>query len=250
MLSSKVISTWTVLRESRAVMSHRAIAAVSIAVMVVIVLFATRVAGAERAAAPVPLTVSTPGQDPFLRPGGVSTSLGSVVQSSAGAPGISDASPPGASGGAPRVVVHVVGHVKAPGLVELTAPARVQDAITAAGGTTRRADPSGVNLARLVLDGEQIRVPAKGEALVAPVVPVGPGGLGSVSGAPGPAVVLDLNLADLAALDALPGIGPVLAARILAWRAEHGRFTSVDELSEVSGIGDAVLARLTGLVRV
>lgn len=130
------------------------------------------------------------------------------------------------------VVVHVVGEVRAPGVVRLVAGARVTDAIQAAGGPTERADLAGVNLARPLTDGEQVLVP-------------GP----QADGASGPST-LDLNTASVEELDALPGIGPVLAARILTWRTEHGRFSSVDELAEVSGIGPSLLSGLRDLVRV
>ena len=145
------------------------------------------------------------------------------------------------------VVVHVVGQVRRPGVVRLVAGARVQQALSAAGGALRTADLDRVNLARLVVDGEQILVPRPGEAVVVSPRDAGPG-----AGVPGGAVVavVDLNTALLTELDSLPGVGPVLAQRILDWRAENGRFTSIDELGEVSGIGDAVLARLRPRVRV
>lgn len=152
-----------------------------------------------------------------------------------------------ASGEAPGgVVVHVVGQVAAPGLVTVPPDARVADALDAAGGATPDADLAALNLARAVTDGEQIVVPRPGEVVAAPDAS------GPVAGAdPGPAGgVLDLNSVDAAALDALPGIGPVLAERIVAWRDENGPFTSVDELGEVSGIGPAVLADVRDLVRV
>lgn len=142
------------------------------------------------------------------------------------------------------VVVHVVGQVAAPGLVTVPPDARVADALRAAGGATPDADLAALNLARAVTDGEQIVVPRPGEVVALP----DPGGAGGgADAAVGP---LDLNAADAAALDALPGIGPVLAERIVAWRDENGRFTSVEELGEVSGIGPAVLADVRDLVRV
>lgn len=135
---------------------------------------------------------------------------------------------------------------------------RVGDAVTAAGGASKSADVAAVNLARVLVDGEQIVVPKPGE-----VVPgqgaAGSGGVGAgaATGGPGQAGgsgsggagaaggAVSLNSADLSALDTLPGVGPVLAQRILDWRTEHGRFTSVEELGEVSGIGDKLLAQLT-----
>lgn len=140
----------------------------------------------------------------------------------------------------PSVVVHVVGQVQQPGLVALPDGSRVADAIDAAGGAGPEADLSAVNLARVLVDGEQVVVPRPGEA----IAPVGGAGAGSGSG------VLNLNLADVAALDALPGIGPVLAQRIVDWRTEHDRFSSVEELTEVSGIGPALLEGLRDLVTV
>lgn len=157
----------------------------------------------------------------------------------------------GAPGTAATVVVHVVGQVAAPGLVTVVDGARVADALAAAGGTLPEADVAALNIARTVVDGEQIVVPRPGEAVAVagpgPATGAGGGPGGSASAAAGP---VDLNAADAAALDALPGIGPVLAERIVAWRTEHGRFASVDELGEVNGIGPAILADLRDLVRV
>ncbi|MHA7134136.1 helix-hairpin-helix domain-containing protein [Oerskovia turbata] len=161
---------------------------------------------------------------------GSSAPPGSGDGSATAAPAVSD------------VVVHVVGAVAAPGLVTLPEGSRVADALTAAGDATAEADLAGVNLAREVVDGEQIVVPRPGEAVAAAPAPAPGGGTGA-----GP---VDLNSADEAALDALSGIGPVLAARIVEWREANGRFTSVEELGEVSGIGDALLARLRDQVRV
>ncbi|KRC35908.1 competence protein ComEA [Oerskovia sp. Root918] len=138
--------------------------------------------------------------------------------------------------------MHVVGAVGAPGLVTVPEGSRVADALAAAGDATAEADLAGVNLAREVVDGEQIVVPRPGE-----VVAAAPGPATAPGSEAGP---VDLNSADQTALDALSGIGPVLAARIVEWREANGRFTSVEELGEVSGIGDALLARLRDQVRV
>ncbi len=147
--------------------------------------------------------------------------------------GATGAAAPGPEGtAAAEVVVHVVGQVRRPGVVHLPAGSRVTDALDAAGGATAEADLAAVNLARVLADGEQVVVP-------------GPRTV-EVSGSD----ALDLNSADVAALDALPGIGPVLAARIVAWRTAHGQFSSVDELAEVSGIGPALLDGVRDLVRV
>lgn len=139
-----------------------------------------------------------------------------------------------------QVVVDVVGAVAAPSVVRLAAGSRVVDALAAAGGATAEAQLGALNLARVLVDGEQIVVPAVGDQ--------------PVDAAPGPAGAptddrVDLNAADAAALDALPGIGPVLAGRIVAHR-EDGPFTSVDELADVAGIGPTLLDRLRDLVRV
>ena len=138
---------------------------------------------------------------------------------------------------APEVVVHVVGQVLQPGLVHLPAGARIADAIDAAGGAGPEADLAAVNLARVVTDGEQVVVPRPGEQ---PQSAGGPGGDPTV----------DLNAAAIADLDTLPGIGPVLAQRIVDWRTEHGAFTAVDELAEVRGIGSSLLEGMRDLVRV
>lgn len=148
------------------------------------------------------------------------------------------------------VVVHVVGQVGRPGVVRLPPGSRVADAVEAAGGVTRRRAADSVNMARLVVDGEQIVVGAsEGEtgttAAAAPGASAAEVGAGAATSGP-----LDINSASGEQLDALPGVGPVIAGRIVEWRTAHGRFSSVDELGEVSGIGEATLARLRPLVRV
>ncbi len=156
------------------------------------------------------------------------------------------------------VLVHVVGHVAAPGVVELLPGARVVDAVDAAGGLTPGADPGSVNMARVVVDGEQVWVGAPGEepppGWLAGAGRGGPTtGAGAGVGATGTEAVtapVDLNRATQAELEELPGIGPVTAGRILAWREEHAGFTAVEELLEVSGIGDRTLEQLAPLVTV
>ncbi|QAY74150.1 ComEA family DNA-binding protein [Agromyces protaetiae] len=142
------------------------------------------------------------------------------------------------------VLVHVLGAVAEPGLVELGEGARVVDAVAAAGGFSADADPAGVNLARPVADGEQLVVPRVGE--LPPPQAAGAAGRGGGAGAADGLV--HLNTADVAALDTLPRIGPALAQRILDWREANGGFTSVDQLREVAGIGDATFAGLVDLV--
>jgi competence protein ComEA len=140
------------------------------------------------------------------------------------------------------VVVSVVGLVVRPGLVRLPSGARVADAIEAAGGLLPEADPASVNQAAVVADGQQIAVGVPGAA------PGGDVGSGPAPGAPaGP---LNLNTATVTELDGLPGIGPVLAQRIVDHRETSGPFASVEELDDVPGIGPAIAAELAGLVTV
>lgn len=145
------------------------------------------------------------------------------------------------------ILVHVLGAVTNPGLYRLSGDARVVDAIAAAGGLSATADPAGVNLARVVSDGEQLVVPAVGEVPAAAEAAAGTGGA-SASGPAGG--IVNLNTATVADLDTLPRIGPALAQRILDWRTAHGRFSSVDDLRQVSGIGDKTFDGLQALVRV
>ena len=150
----------------------------------------------------------------------------------------------GPSGAAPpSLVVAVTGRVRRPGVITLPAGARVIDAVRAAGGPSPGADLALLNLARKLADGELVVVGMPG---VAP----GPelAGGGPAATAAGGAV--DLNTATLQQLDGLPGVGPVLAQRILDWRAEHGRFASVDQLREVPGIGEAKFEQLRDRVTV
>jgi competence protein ComEA len=143
-----------------------------------------------------------------------------------------------------RVVVHVVGAVRRPGLYRLSQGARVADAVARAGGATRKADVSLVNLAALVSDGEQVVVPRRG------AVGAAAGGVaGAGAGAAGvPAGPVHLNGATVEQLDTLPGVGPVTAQKIVDYRQKHGAFTSVDELDAVPGIGPARLDELRDLV--
>lgn len=137
------------------------------------------------------------------------------------------------------LVVDVAGDVRRPGLYKLPSGSRVQDAVIAAGGATRKAQLDAVNLAAPVADGEQIVVPGSGA-----------GGATAASSPPGSSssAPLDLNSATLEQLEALPGIGPVTAQKILDYRQQHGAFHAVAELEGVPGIGPAHMAQLNGLV--
>ena len=136
---------------------------------------------------------------------------------------------------APVIFVHVLGQVAKPGLYELREGARVVDAVAAAGGYTAEADQTQLNLARVVVDGEQLYAPAVGE-----VAPQPPEGAATGAGDSATAAV-DLNTADAAALETLPRIGPETAKKIIDYRDEHGPFTSLDQLLEVPGIGQKTL---------
>ncbi len=136
----------------------------------------------------------------------------------------------------PTILVHVLGAVVAPGLYELREGDRVVDAISMADGLAEGADAAGVNLARPLSDGEQLVVPVVGAA-PEPGVSAGDGRV-------------NLNTADAAALDTLPRVGPAMAERIIAWREANGGFTSVEDLLDVSGIGDATLEGMRDLVTV
>jgi competence protein ComEA len=212
------------------------------------------VALAVVAAVAVLVTVFTVMRD---RPAPVMSAKLPAVQPVSSARPTSSAGP---SAGSDRpVVVSVVGLVHKPGLVTLAPGARIADALQAAGGAVDGADTIGLNMARPLGDGEQIVVglaPPSGQprALGSTVSPgsVVPPAAGPATGTTKPkrGEVLDLNTATVEQLDALPGVGPVTAAAIVAWRQANGKFTSVDQLAEVDGIGPARLEKLRALVRV
>jgi competence protein ComEA len=142
----------------------------------------------------------------------------------------------GAGGG--RVVVHVAGAVRDPGVYRLPADARVDDAVARAGGATRRADLGGLNLAAKVEDGRQVLVPERAPSGGATAGPV------AAPSEPAEGQPLNLNTATLEQLDTLSGIGPLTAQKILDFREEQGGFSSVEELGEIPGIGEKRLASL------
>jgi competence protein ComEA len=137
-----------------------------------------------------------------------------------------------------RLLVHVVGAVRTPGLYRLDDGSRVDDAIGAAGGPRPKADLDAINLAAPVADGQQVIVPVRGSGTAA----AGAGSSGTAAGR------VHLNTASLEQLDTLPGVGPVTAQKILDYRDQHGAFSSVDELDAVPGIGPTRLAELKELV--
>ncbi len=141
----------------------------------------------------------------------------------------------GSASTVPRLVVYVVGAVRHAGLVRLPEGARVADALERAGGPSRRADLTLVNLAAPVADGQQVVVPVR----------AAPGGAGATPAAP---AKVSLASATLAQLDELPGIGPVTARKILDWRQAHGPLRSVDDLDAIPGIGPARVEQLRALV--
>ncbi|MGH1523221.1 helix-hairpin-helix domain-containing protein [Leifsonia sp. L25] len=137
----------------------------------------------------------------------------------------------GADGSDAELFVHVSGAVNKPGLIRLQAGARVVDAVEAAGGFAEGADPAGVNLARRVHDGEQLRAPLVGEAVPADAGP------DTAGGAAADGALVDLNTASTTQLETLPRIGPAMAQRIVDWRTSNGRFGAVTDLLKVTGIG-------------
>lgn len=136
-----------------------------------------------------------------------------------------------------QLVVDVAGAVRRPGLYHLPAGTRIADAVAAAGGASARADVTLVNLAAPLADGEQVLVPVRGA-----------GGAASAGAAPSPTAPVDLNTASAEQLDALPGVGPTTAQKIIDFRQTHGPFRSVDDLEAVPGIGPSKVAQLKGLV--
>lgn len=151
---------------------------------------------------------------------------------------------PGSATDAPgeQVTVDVAGKVRRPGIVVLGAGSRVVDALEAAGGARPGVDLTGLNLARVLVDGEQV--------LVGLPAPAGAGAGVAGSSPPTAGGLVNLNTATTVELESLPEVGPVTAAAILAWREEHGGFTAVEELLEVDGIGDATLATIAPHVTV
>lgn len=238
----------------------------AVLLVLVLAIVGVRSAWAQRAAAPVPVPASSNSGQGTLDPDPASASdaaVEGIIRDEAAAtqaPGGADETPEPVA----TAYVHVIGAVVEPGVVDVPVGARVRDVVESAGGLTRAADLTRINLARVVLDGERIWVPVAGEEppqeVAGPVPAEGPSARNGA--APGNAAdagpdagpdgvgttVIDLNTADSAALQTLPGVGPVTAESILTWRTEHGAFTTVEELMEVSGIGPRTLEKVKPLV--
>ncbi len=215
-------------RDGRLGISRAAAAGVALLAAAALVLAGSYAWRARAVDAVVPVVPSA-AVDPSA---GLGTSLGPMQQPI----GATSASPAG------EIVVDVAGKVRSPGVVTLPLGSRVIDAIEAAGGVRGAVDLTSLNLARVLADGEQVLVGV--QAAAAPA-----GASGTAEGAAGGGL-LDLNSATLDQLETLPGVGPVLGQRIIDWRTEHGRFSSIDELLEVSGIAEARFADLAPRVRV
>lgn len=184
----------------------------------------------------------------LLRTRPVAVASPGAVSVSTPDPEVRASTPSGPSTRSPTIVVHVLGAVREPGLVRLPDRSRVQDAIDAAGGLTATASPGELNLAQVLADGQQVligtaRRPAGEVRDRASTRP-------DTTHDGSPAGNLDLNQATPAQLEQLPGVGPVTAAAIVAWREQHGRFSRVEELQEVDGIGPKTYARIAPHVRV
>jgi competence protein ComEA len=182
----------------------------------------------------VPTALATPRTGGLATPDGAASTTGaSVVR-------------PGSAAGAPaKVVVDVTGKVRHPGIVVLHQGARVVDALRAAGGARPGVALAGLNLARVLTDGEQVVV---GTPVAA--VPAGATSSSGPTGGPPVTGLVNINTADETTLESLPEVGPVTAQAIIAWRTQHGGYTSVDQLLDVDGIGDATLAKLTPYVTI
>lgn len=246
----RVLELPSTLALGRYTVSRQAVIGAVLVVAVAVAMLGGRYVLARGEATPEPVSVEQGEESPF---GGETTGSG---EEDSATPPSGGAATPGSGATPTKVTVHVAGQVRRPGVVTLPAGSRVSTALEEAGGETAKADLSGVNLARPLVDGEQVVVPEPGEVPVAaapqaaggataPADPAAPGAPAGEAGAP-----VNLNTADLAALETLPGVGPVLAQRILDWRTEHGQFTAVEELGEVSGVGEKTFAQLAPKVTV
>nr|WP_315201852.1 ComEA family DNA-binding protein [Actinomyces oris] len=202
-------------------------------------------AGAGGQAAPA----AAAGASAAMRPPPAGTATSPAMRPATAPAAGSAAGPGGLSATSGSVVVHVTGAVSSPGVVTLPPGSRVTDAINAVGGASADADTEQLNLARVLTDGEQIRVPRIGEVLPNPAPQPGGAATPSVGTAPGKtngdaSGTININTASASELEKLPGIGPALAQRIVEYRDSHGPFASVDALTDVPGIGKAKLEGL------
>jgi len=207
----------------------------SLALMLVVVVAAGVTLTLRARSESVPVTLSSQ----------VTTEARASSQGSSGPPDAGSGSrppvaQPSASSTTTLMQVHVTGEVRRPGVVRLAVGARVHEAIAAAGGATTKADLGTLNLAAVLTDGSQVVVARQGAGGSS----LQPGQPGQVSAPGSGSPKLNLNSATAEQLEQLPGVGPVTAASIVAWRDQHGRFTRVDELQEVDGIGPKTFARL------
>ncbi|MFD9478581.1 helix-hairpin-helix domain-containing protein [Streptomyces nojiriensis] len=225
--------------QDRCEVRPRAVAAVGVVLLAAVGFAGQQYWSARPRAVTVPAVVA-----PGVVPGAVPGAVPAAATAPAGAP--ASGAGAGGAGAAERIVVDVSGKVRDPGVRRLPAGSRVEDALAAAGGVRPGTDTTGLNRARVLVDGEQVVVGAPAQ----PPPAAGPGG-GAGSGpglGPGPGP-LSLGSATVAQLDGLPGVGPVLAQHIVDFRTARGGFRSVEELRQVDGIGERRFADLRTLVR-
>lgn len=208
---------------------------VSAAVVVVLVLIVLQLAAGQRPAADAPQVIKAESADALIvaaaspaasRPATVATTVTAAAQ----------------------IAVDIIGAVEQPGVYWLDPSARVVDLVRAAGGLAPDADRDRLNMAAPIVDGQQIRVPRAGET-AAPSSPPD-GSTASTGGSAAPGKALDLNRADAAALDTLPGIGPATAEAIIAYREANGPFKRSEDIQNVKGIGPAVYAKIEDAIMV
>jgi competence protein ComEA len=214
---------------------HVAVVAVLVAAALGLTCWWVLAAEGDPVPAPAGALVETPAEDGAVEPLLPAT----LAPTPAAAPTVAGGPSSSDTAASTRVVVDVAGKVRRPGIVTLPAGSRVADALDAAGGARAGVDLTSLNLARVLVDGEQVLVgiaPPAGVAASAAAQPQAEAAAGSM--------LVNINTADQTALEELPGVGPVTAAAILEWRSQHGSFSSVDELLEVSGIGEATLAEI------
>lgn len=234
------------LRGARVGVRPSAVWGAALLVVVVLIVVGVRVAWAERTAQPDAVVGTDRLSATAASATGMSQAEGGETVPASSGHGVQSATASSAD-----LVVHVIGAVHEPGVVTVPTGARVRDVVEAAGGASDEAEVNRVNLARVVGDGERIWVPVIG-ADPPPDIGVSNTTPESGSSDPGSAMtgLVDINTADEVRLQELPGVGPVTAAAIAEWRAQHGRFSTVDELLEVSGIGPRTLDTLRPLVQI